>query len=123
LPAGCPSPECHEQLQEVRRAIYGEDGKGGILTCLKDKVPKKWIWGILAVAVVPATSFTASIYYKTRASDLMYAAKPVVADLTNRVSLLEYKDQEIRAILQRIEQNQLEMQKDIKKLLERQAND
>ena len=120
---GCPSPECHEQLQEVRRAIYGEDGKGGILACLKDKVPKKWIWGILAIAIVPATSFTASVYYKTQASDLMYAAKPVVADLTSRVSLLEYKDQEIRAILQRIEQNQLEMQKDIKKLLERQAND
>jgi len=115
---GCPAPECHEQLQGLKRAIYGEDGKSGILGCLKDKVPKKWIWAILGVSLIPSISFTASIWYKTQASDLLYAPKTAVAELTNRVSLLEYKDQELRAILQRIEENQIEMQKDIKKLLE-----
>ena len=115
---GCPSPECHEQLQEVRRAIYGEDGKGGILTCLKDKVPKKWLWTALGISLIPSISFTASVWYKTQASDLMYAPKTAVTELASKVNLLEYKDQELRAILQRIEENQIEMQKDIKKLLE-----
>ena len=115
---GCPAPECHEQLQGLKKAIYGEDGKSGIVGCLKDKVPKKWLWTALGISLIPSISFTASVYYKTRASDLMYAAKPVVAELTNRINLLEYKDQELRAILHRIEESQLEMQKDIKKLLQ-----
>jgi len=118
VPNGCPAPECHEQLVGIKRTLYGENGKGGVVGCLKDKVPKKWVWALLAISIVPAGSFTASVYYKTRASDLMYASKPVVAELSSRIGLLEYKDQEIRSILKRIEINQREMQQDIKKLLE-----
>lgn len=97
----CPAPDCHEQLR----------------LCLKDKVPKKWLWTALGISLIPSISFTASVWYKTQASALLYAPKAAVADLTNKINLLEYKDQELRATLHRIEKNQLEIQKDIKKLL------
>lgn len=36
----CPNAECHKNLEGVRKTLYGEDGAGGIVRCVANKISR-----------------------------------------------------------------------------------
>ena len=101
----CPAPKCHEALK----------------LCLKDKVPKRWLWWILLAFGVPAAGFATSTWYSARSADLKFATIARVSEQQARISVLEARMEEMVYTLGRIERNQEELRLDVKTLLQRTA--
>jgi len=45
----CPSPECHKNMEGMRKTLYGPDGKSGLTACMQRKVSWKQLGFILPV--------------------------------------------------------------------------
>jgi len=101
----CPAPDCHEAIK----------------LCLKDKVPKKWLWWIITAFGLPALGFGGSTWYMARSADLKFMTVRGAADQEARIMVLENKVNDICTALGRIEKNQEEFRGDIKVLLQRTA--
>jgi len=117
----CPSPECRKNVEGMRRTLFGRDGAGGVVGCMKEKVPKRWLWWIILAFGLPAASFAATTWYKAKSAELRFATVRVTTDHEARIRVLESRTAEISQVLKRIEDNQGEFRSDIKKLLERTA--
>ena len=113
----CPDPECHKRLEGMASTLYGSDGTGGVVGCLKEKVPKKWIWIIVLAFGLPALAFGANLWHKSNSRELEFAQKEVVNDHEVRLRVQENRYEEIIETMKQLKRNQEEMRKDIRKLL------
>jgi len=48
----CPSPECHRNLEGVRKTLYGPDGKSGVAACVQRKVSWKQMGAIASLLIM-----------------------------------------------------------------------
>lgn len=60
----CPSRECHDKLDGVRRTVYGVDGAGGVVKCLSKFVTKSQAWTGIVCIVLPMLAFGWTLYVK-----------------------------------------------------------
>lgn len=57
----CPSPECHKNLEGVRKTLYGPDGKSGVAACVQRKVSWKQLGAIASLLIM----IIVSVNYRT----------------------------------------------------------
>jgi|GEM_PF-2117592 len=112
----CPNKECHELVQRMRITLYGENGMGGIVMCLRDTVKKKWVWMIFTIFALPCIAFTGNIWWKVKSANLEYAPLESMHKIELRTSLLEERYARIAEILNKLEINQIEIKKAISKI-------
>ena len=101
----CPAPDCHEAIK----------------LCLKDKVPKKWLWWIITAFGLPAAGFATTTWYSARSADLKFTTVKQSSEQEARIRVLENRISQMGEALIRIERNQEEFRHDIKTLLQRTA--
>ena len=53
----CPSEECHNNLEGVRRTLYGNDGKGGLVACVSKKISTNLAIAFLTFALTFSGGF------------------------------------------------------------------
>ena len=99
----CKTPECHEEIK----------------LCVKEKVPKSWIWKGLTAFLIPALAFSGVIWAKLESNDVKFAEKAVVAKNRTDINVAKSQINSINDQLKRLESGQLEIRKDIKILLQR----
>ena len=118
----CPNPECHENVEGIRKALFGESGTSGIVGCLRDKMPKKWLWIAILVFGIPLLSVGVKLWADNASNDLKFAKVEEVKQHGSEIEVLKSKYDNVAVILQELKANQCEMRKDIKKLLSRENN-
>ncbi len=118
----CPNPECHENVEGMKRALFGESGTSGIVGCLRGKMPKKWLWVAILVFGIPLLSVGVKLWADNASNDLKFAKVEEVKQNETQIEVLKSQYCNIEATLSEIKKSQREMRKDIKKLLMRDAN-
>jgi len=115
----CPNPDCHANVEEMRKTLYGETGTGGVVGCLKDKIPKKWIFYFIATFGIPLFSIGVKLWADNQSNALKYATRRSLALHETRLQILEERYSQIIKKLNKLETLSDETRKDIKRLLER----
>lgn len=120
----CPNTECkatiEKKLSHHDFTLYGKDGLGGIVSCLKDKISRKTLFGVfLPVLTLLAVFIVYGFNAWGNATDERKG---------NRLSIeLIKKDLEIiNKTTQRIEENQLnpkDFLNEIKKIIKEKSNE
>lgn len=112
----CPSKECHERVIGHHRTLYGLDGTGGIVGCMKQFVKKKTVWIALIAIGIPLIVTGIKVWSSQEQSVLKYATIECITDLDKRITRNEDRFEYIDATMTRIERIQNEIKKEIKKM-------
>jgi len=112
--SSCPDKECQANLHKINDALFGKEGTGGIVKCLNNKVPKKWLYVILGFIAIPLITFGAKIYSKNQAFEVRFAEKTALAEQAEKVAKLEIGLQNIQKAIDEIKISQKELRKDLK---------
>ena len=107
----CPNKECHDNLAEVRAAVFGKNG-------LRSKVSKVAIWIALTAIGLPlfATGFATGIkiWFGTETAAMRFADLQAVAVLRERVTSQEIQYRFLCDSLTDIKGTLSEMRREIK---------
>ena len=115
--SGCPDKECQASLHKIEEALYGKDGTGGIVRCVANKMPKKWLYVIIGVVAIPVISIGAKLWSANQSNMVRFAEKEALAEQCVRVARLESNYNMLYESIKELKTNQCEMRKDIKDIL------
>jgi hypothetical protein len=87
--ADCPSEECHNSVDGMRRTLYGMDGKSGLVKCLDKFVKTRTVWVFFIVLGLPLIVTGLKVWSGQESDQYRYASKEAISDLDKRISLLE----------------------------------
>lgn len=113
----CPDPECQSTLHKIEEALYGKDGTGGLVRCVANKVPKKWLYIIIGVIAIPSISTGVKLWSDNQSAGMRFADKQAVAAQNERVAKLESSYTLLYEAIKELKANQYEMRRDIKNIL------
>ena len=113
----CPDPECQSTLHKIEEALYGKDGTGGLVRCVANKVPKKWLYAILGAIAIPVISIGAKIWSDNQSAIMRFADKQAIAAQNERIVKLESSYAMLYDAIKELKDNQYEMRRDIKNIL------
>ena len=72
----CPDTECRKQRKEdienIKKTLYGRDGASGIVHCTAKLVPKKWLFYILGALFLAVITSGYSGYSRLHAGELQH---------------------------------------------------
>lgn len=109
--ADCPNKECHDNLSEVRAAVYGKSG-------LRSKVSKIAVWIALTAIGVPlfATGFATGIkvWFGNETAAMRFADLRAVSVLREKVIAQEIQYNFLCTSLNEIKATLTEMRRDLK---------
>jgi hypothetical protein len=71
----CADPVCNDRVNRIHREVFGTENRAPLRDCVKDKVPKRWLWLTLIVLGIPLASISIGVWADQRAGDLKYAPK------------------------------------------------
>lgn len=108
--AGCPSKECHDNLAEVKEAVF--DSKDG----LRSKVSKAVLWTVIVVLGIPFFATGIRVWFGTETAAMRFADVQAVSALRERVSVQETQFKALCESLAEIKATLNEVRHDVKAL-------
>ena len=114
--AECPNPECRQNVEGLRHTVYGKDGMHGLVACIKDKVPKKWLWTGFTVLGLPLFITGIKVWSGQESDALRYAPLGRVVELERRQDIADERYTYICDALKKIEAAQEEMRHELRGL-------
>jgi len=106
----CPSPECHKNLEGLRKTLYGPDGKSGVAACVQHKVSWKQMGAIASLLIMIIVGSN----YRT-----MDAAEKALRERAENKQQIEviHKDLEhIKTINQELKNGQSKIKEEVQEL-------
>lgn len=83
------SDEVHEDIESIKKTLYGIDGTGGIVGCLKKKVSTRVAMWIIACFILPMVVTGIGVWSAQSSDPLRYASIGTVNMLEQRMILCE----------------------------------
>ena len=110
----CPNEECHSNVEGMRKTLFGPDGLSGVAACVKNAVPKKWLWIGFVVIGIPLLVTGIKVWFGQESAHLRYAPLSAQSVLSARMDVADERYAHICAALQRLEKMQAEMKEELK---------
>ena len=99
-----------------RKTLFGDDGTGGVVGCLKNKVSKTALWTVIVVIGIPLFITGVKVWSSNEASELRFAAATEMHAIKERMSVSEAHFKSMCESLADIKLTLIEVRKDIKRL-------
>ena len=99
----CPNPECYKKVEGHQKCLFGDDGMGGIVGCLKKMLTKKQSWIFLVIILLPLVVTGIKVWSGQESNPFLYATKSENAEQESRIIRLEEQYKNIISSLKRVE--------------------
>lgn len=106
----CPNPECHKNLEGMRKTLYGPDGKSGLTACIQRKVSWKQLGSIATVLIMILVGMT------YRSLDASQNASKERADNAKRIEVIQKDLEHIKATNQDLKNGQNKIKEEVQEL-------
>ena len=85
----CPNKDCKARVDGHHATLYGPDGMGGVVSCMKKFVTKKAVWVAVCVFGLTIISTGVKVWTRQEVNPHIYTRKSESAARDNRLTRLE----------------------------------
>lgn len=98
----------------MHKTLFGENGLHGIAACVKNAVPKKWLWIGFIFIGIPLIVTGNEVWFGQKSAILKYPTISEHSELVSRMNVADERYAHICSTLERLENVQSEIKEDLK---------